>query len=85
MVAKSAIPTSPLVGEDSKPREAKPSGSARLVRGQATDTESATLKRQKIGTGYYEEDRAVGRKRYAYLSHCRERRKLLSLGQDQAQ
>ncbi|WP_099866743.1 excinuclease ABC subunit UvrB [Pararhizobium haloflavum] len=51
-------------GPAGKPREAKPSGSARSVRGQAADAESpAPLKREKIGAGSYEDEGDARRKR----------------------
>ncbi len=44
--------TSPLAGEDSSPREAKPSGSANLVRG---DDDPKPLIRARPGAGSYED------------------------------
>ena len=45
-------PSSPLAGEDSSPREAKPSGSANLVRG---DDDPRPLIRARPGVGSYED------------------------------
>jgi excinuclease ABC subunit B len=45
-------PSSSLVGEDSSPREAKPSGSANLVRG--TD-DPKPIRRERAGVGSYED------------------------------
>ncbi|MEI5680896.1 MULTISPECIES: excinuclease ABC subunit UvrB [unclassified Mesorhizobium] len=43
--------SSPLVGEDSSPREAKPSGSANLVRGD----DAKPINRERAGIGSYED------------------------------
>jgi excinuclease ABC subunit B len=45
-------PSSPPAGEDSSPREAKPSGSANLVRG---DDDPKPLRRERPGVGSYED------------------------------
>jgi hydroxyethylthiazole kinase-like uncharacterized protein yjeF len=50
--ARRRISSSPLVGEDSSPREAKPSGSANLVRG---DDDPRPLIRARPGAGSYED------------------------------
>jgi excinuclease ABC subunit B len=54
--ARPAKPTSPLVGEDSKPRDAQQSGEARLVRGTNPSDSPAPIARGKIGAGSYEDD-----------------------------
>jgi excinuclease ABC subunit B len=43
--------SSPLAGESSSPREAKPSGSAKLVRGDGAQP----IRREAIGRGSYED------------------------------
>lgn len=50
--AKPAPPSSPLAGEDSSPRKAKPSGKANLVRGEA---DAPLVRRERAGTGSYED------------------------------
>ena len=64
--AAPSAPSSPLVGEDSSPQEAKPIGEANLVRGQGQRfspllegqperSDPRPVIRGKIGTGSYED------------------------------
>ena len=59
--------SSPLAGEDSSPREAKPSGPANLVRGEDSHKlphgEPVEPRRERAGIGSYEDSRDTGRQK----------------------
>ncbi len=48
-------PSSPLVGEDSSPQEAKPIGEANLVRGSTASNDPRPIIRARSGAGSYED------------------------------
>jgi len=60
---KPRAPSSPLVGEDSSPQEAKPIGEANLVRGSTTSNDPRPIIRARSGAGSYEDpaDQKKGR------------------------
>lgn len=59
---KPRAPSSPLVGEDSSPQEAKPIGEANLVRGSTTSDDPRPIIRARPGAGSYEDPMEQKRK-----------------------